>query len=212
MKQFTIILFTLLACVMGACSSDDEKGFEVVDSYTPLIKEGKIWCYTGSDRSAPYPQRAIERFRGDTIIGGVSYHKLYRTYSYALKEDVYRAAFREEGKKVYCVKEGSTEEVLAYDFGLPLGSSFTVLLAPVATDATVTAITTDSNLNGNQQVQHCSQLTLTAEGVGSMQWVEGVGNPYGLVYNFMNYSGATGGEMVYSCKDTTTGQVFYNRP
>ena len=42
MKQVSIIFFTLLACILGACSSDDDKGLEVADSYTPLIKEGKI--------------------------------------------------------------------------------------------------------------------------------------------------------------------------
>ena len=211
MKQVSIILFTLLACVMVACSSDDEKGFEVVDSYTPLIKEGKMWYYTAHNDS-PYSTSAVECFRGDTIIGGVNYHKLYRSNSYAPGEDVYRAAFREEGKKVYCVREGTTEEVLAYDFGLPLGSSFTVMLAPTATQAMVTAVTMDSSLDGSRQLRHCSQLTLTAEGVGSMLWVEGVGTPRGLVYDFRDRSGIAGGEMVYFCLDTATGQVFYNRP
>ena len=92
MKQISIILFTLLACILGACSSDDDKGLEVVDSYTPLIKEGKMWYYTAHNDS-PYSTSAVECFRGDTIIGGVKYHKLYRSNSYAPGEDVYRKSW-----------------------------------------------------------------------------------------------------------------------
>ena len=210
MKQVSIIFFTLLACILGACSSDDDKGLEVADSYTPLIKEGKMWYYTVYSHSPYYPS-AVEFFKGDTLIGGNAYHKLYRTDTSVPNRDMYRAAFREEGKKVYCVKDGSTVEVLAYDFGLSLGSSFTVMLAPTATQATVAAVTMDSNLNGSQQVQHCSQMTLTAKGVGSMLWVEGVGTLQGLVYDFRNRSGLGGGEMLYLCSDLSTGQVFYQR-
>ena len=213
MKQLSITLLIILACVFGACSSDDDdKGLERVDSYIPLIKEGKKWYYSGSDQSAPYPVHAIEYIKGDTLIGGIAYYKLYRRENIAGAAETYRAAFREEGKKVYCVKEGSTTEMLAYDFGLSLGESFTVSLAPTATDAKVTALTMENSLNGNQQVQRCSQMTLSAESVGSMRWVEGVGNLKGVVYYFVNRSEATGGEFVIYCYDTSTGQVLYNRP
>ena len=67
------------------------------DDYRPFVEEGKVWTYhyQGFNGREFNVGRVID---GDTIIGGVTYKKIYDQVG-----GQYQYALREEGKKVYIV-------------------------------------------------------------------------------------------------------------
>ena len=102
--------------------------------HRPLLAEGKQWLYEGSvwnDRWGYSIYDTTYELRGDTVIDGQSYQKLYRhCHSFEkLNSPVgivgdtitYHSAWREAGNRVLKVLAGQESEVLAFDFGMDIG-------------------------------------------------------------------------------------------
>ncbi len=95
-------------------------------AYKPLLVEGRTWIYTQYNNS-PDIITYVRSIEGDTIIEGKCYQRLIEPES---KKVI--AYMREEGEKVFKLRvdnEGATDfdnETLLYDFGTPVGSTFTI--------------------------------------------------------------------------------------
>ena len=86
--------------------------------YIHLLKDNKIWeCVDKDGRTYQYETV------GDTTIHNLSYKKLWlkRYCDDPASEFILVAHVREESQKVFLLKEGSTDEILLYDFGMGKG-------------------------------------------------------------------------------------------
>ena len=90
--------------------------------YIPLVNEEHVWSYcdvwrVGYDEYSLFYSHF--QMKGDTIIHGVSYKKVYNDCS--ANPTNYEAAIREENKKVYVVRSNEQQEKLTYDFSWEIG-------------------------------------------------------------------------------------------
>lgn len=118
-QSLKLLLFIVLGIAMNvpAISQTDS-------DYTPLLKEGMVWRYKllpeekPENPSAPYPDVSEDWYddvfiKGDTVVDGVPYKKVYRTYyreRYDPETDSYPivavrtellSLLREKNKKIY---------------------------------------------------------------------------------------------------------------
>ena len=125
MENLLILLGFLLAPAVVEAQSTER------DGYHPMLKEGKVWnlmAYEyisgfdyetgeGYEKRKSYP--VVAALHGDTLINGNRYLKLYYTGD---EGKYYHSAWREEGRKVYTVRDGETEDVLIFDFGMEINA------------------------------------------------------------------------------------------
>lgn len=104
MKKITFLLF--IACAIQAIAAD----------YQPLVREGVRWYYQdmyfdGDEGGLMETTPFFFEFKGDSIINGITYKKLYRTYG---DHEYMMCLVNEKDHKVYENDEGYTE--LLYNF------------------------------------------------------------------------------------------------
>ena len=103
MNKMILILLGLL--MMTSASAADYE-------YVPIVREGVVWEYVGYYHAWPEPgyeriQLYTLEFNGTTIIDGLLYHNIYRTYydQQGNAKEPYLAAYvREEGKVVTAIE------------------------------------------------------------------------------------------------------------
>ena len=103
MKKTVLLLLGLM--MMASASA-------VENEYVPLVREGVVWEYVGYNHAWPEPgwkrvQLYTLEFNGTTIIDGLLYHNIYRTYydQQGNAKEPYLAAYvREEGKVVTAIE------------------------------------------------------------------------------------------------------------
>ncbi|MBR6981737.1 MAG: hypothetical protein IKH88_18165 [Prevotella sp.] len=91
--------------------------------YHPMLVEGKSWLYHFTQghsdmETGGFWQTAYDvtyTLRGDTIIDGREYMKMYEEYEGRCN---YHSAWREDGMKIYAAYPGRPDS-LCYDYGLP---------------------------------------------------------------------------------------------
>lgn len=104
--------------------------------YTPLVREGVRWTYLASDVSFSFENTGVEsylgkgdyayfmEFRGDTIINGLTYKKLYSSLSREFDESKLRpvAYLREADKHVYGIPDrtGRFQFAESHNLELPI--------------------------------------------------------------------------------------------
>ena len=94
------------------------------EDYHSLLKQGKQWNYKVEHMGEQGVVRTFyDRLEGDSIVNGKEYFKLYKYQDESCR---CTALLREEGKKVYILRDGNTEEALLYDFGVEMGKSVLV--------------------------------------------------------------------------------------
>ncbi|MBR0024895.1 MAG: hypothetical protein IJP59_09865, partial [Muribaculaceae bacterium] len=130
MKKITLLLLGLLMTT-SASAADYE--------YVPIVREGVVWEYVGYNHAWPEPgwkrvQLYTLEFNGTTIIDGLLYHNIYRTYydEQGNAKEPYLAAYvREEGKVVTAIENNVHGESIndyfwwyipgtLYDFNKPM--------------------------------------------------------------------------------------------
>ena len=130
MKKITLLLLGLLMITSARA---------VENSYVPLVREGVVWEYVGYYHAWPEPgyqkvQLYTLEFNGTTIIDGLLYHNIYRTYydEQGNAKEPYLAAYvREEGKVVTAIENNVHGESIndyfwwyipgtLYDFNKPM--------------------------------------------------------------------------------------------
>lgn len=86
--------------------------------YRLFSEEGKTWeTQVGDIMENVYGNQ----IKGDTIINGESWKKVYNYVGFPEFNYTYYAAIRDFGKKVYAIAKGSTKQRLLYDFDLKEG-------------------------------------------------------------------------------------------
>ena len=87
--------------------------------YLPLLEEGKCWKYIFDFAWAGAPKEYNYYYsyfvNGDTVINNITCKKIYMEKDGSV---TYKAAMYEDGQKVYCFNNNSTDSELLYDFGL----------------------------------------------------------------------------------------------
>lgn len=111
------MLLTLLCMLPMALYSQGE--------YRGMVAEGKAWLIYHYTMLEEYRYSYKMFLKGDTVIDGVAYKKLYSEMEKEVP--VYAGAFREDGMKVYFryTEQWGSKEVCLYDFGLDVGDTFT---------------------------------------------------------------------------------------
>ena len=157
-----VALFMLM--MVATISLNAQEGVQW--EYHPFAKEGKVW------------ENSTMRYelKGDTAINGKTFKRVFLTEKG--KETMYWAAVRDEGMKVYMVKDGSTSETLLYDFGIvgedeiDYGAMSAVITGTYysKTNAgeTYKVLAGHNHINGSDM-----QMSL------SIDWVDGIGNTSG---------------------------------
>ncbi|MEO0899464.1 MAG: T9SS type A sorting domain-containing protein [Bacteroidota bacterium] len=156
-------------------------------------------------------------FKGDSIVDGITYHKLYVSLEDSIfqassfKKNVqYYSLVRSEGPKVYVRQffgvlgpKPDGEEHVYYDFSLQVGDTVSFGMCFDPGDAVVTNI--DSVVVGDSPKK---RITIEDPFGNTLdQWIEGIGSIYGPLHKFSNscindldydlLCVAKGGEIIY---------------
>ena len=195
------IIFIMLLSFWGAGAMAQAES-----NYPPFVKEGKCWVvkYLTHENFDFYKRTYI--IKGDTIIGGVLYKKLFEK-----DRDLYLYAIREEGEKVYAVasvdKYGhpNTEEILWYDFSVSEGDK-------IETERSWLYITgTDYiKINGitRKRIHIYQAYKINPDEYnGTGVWVEGIGSDRGPIDPYT--WGLDGGNSTMD-ECSFDGQVIFN--
>ena len=107
-----------MACMLCAISISAWPQTSQLD-YRPFVEEGKTWrIHVGMILENIYGNF----IDGDTLIDGERWKKVYN-YVGVTSNNMYYAAIRESGKKVYAIAKGSSRPRLLYDFGFKEGQT-----------------------------------------------------------------------------------------
>jgi len=127
---------------------------------------------------------------GDTLIGAVSYKKLFLTgitvgsdsfaYIYTYWDDGYIGGIREDtlNKKVYYLPKGEISDTLLYDFNLSLGD--TLPLTYIYSGSPLVTIDDIDSIAANGRVHTTYHLDGAGWGSG-FYLIEGIGSTFGLL-------------------------------
>ena len=168
--------------------------------YHPFPDSNAIWSDDWNETSQTHQRLGI---KGDTIILGTTYKKIYSLYdtTFTSPYSTYYAAIREQDKRIYAVIDNSNEQLL-YDFNLLVGDTITYgySLTPVGVDSfsrIVTGIDSILLMDGTYRKRYyldanwnCYLNDTIVEGIGRISWM-GLFNPLhnsmctcGYSYNF----------------------------
>ncbi len=194
------------------------------EDYMSFVKEGKTWIYPVSF-IYNFSHDVTCTIKGDTIIGETGYKRMYSKGALGYEtigdiiiapeipvgpsedEWIYYGAIREDGKKVYFIPNGFTEEYLLYDFALSKGDKIRgefVQVKALFGEVTVTygtgAFLVDSDnlteeyvveevdtvvVSGNNRRRIKISATLQPSWTKNIYWIEGIGALEGLMNPFM---------------------------
>ena len=182
------------------------------DNMQPTVVDGRIWNVVSihpaeppeSDSIPPgYYQDITGRWgigfphsymlRGDTIMSGVAYKKLYL-------DDRFVSGLREEDGRVYECYEDGLPELMAFDFNLQPGDIFKDEVDEMY-KMEVKLVRTH-NFSGKNR--RCMDMWIADEGQGIYDglvdyWIEGIGCMNGPHFPF--WWGASSGSLLLSCYD-----------
>jgi len=162
-------------------------------TYSPFPTDSAYWSVEGRDWwSNPSWGDCIStshyNMLGDTIIESVSYSKIYSSTKndgiFNLQNATYYCALREDSlKRIYARRPTDTIELLFYDFSLNIGDT-------VCMDFLNKGCYTVNNVDtilfaGKQRRRIHIQISET------QQWIEGIGNFYGLFQTYYTGSFST---------------------
>ena len=190
MMKSILLTLCLLATAIGHAQT-----------YHPLLKEGKQWYYYSSN--GLYEFTYIFWLEGDTILGGESYHKIYRTMTDQWTGTNYGKRLyglaREEGKAVYKWVNGYKKRVC--DFSRQHGDRMG--------DYIVTAVDSIHAI-GSDRVRMTTLEYDVMYGNNKYYWIEGVGCSSGLL------GGSLTGLILLTCVEDGrcifTGKNFTDMP
>lgn len=164
MKRY---LFTILIVALSFC-----KNVMAQDGSHAFLKEGKVWyCVLqfGPYGNTEYYKNII---RGDSIVNGITYFKMYRETDTVTELDFY-ALWREDGGRVYTYVPYEGKERLMYDFSAQPESE-------VVCEGIRKQVKETTEVIVGEQSFNC--LSIRVSDGFLITWVEGIGSPYGPGY------------------------------
>ena len=182
------------------------------DNMLPTVVDGRIWNVVSIHPTEPPESDSIPpgyyqdikgrwgigfphtyMLRGDTIMSGVAYKKLYL-------DDRFVSGLREEDGRVYECYEDGLPELMAFDFNLQPGDIFKDEVDEMY-KMEVKLVRTH-NFSGTNR--RCLDMWIADEGQGIYDglvdyWIEGIGCMNGPHFPF--WWGASSGSLLLSCYD-----------
>lgn len=173
-------------------------GFSAIaQTYHPFRTNDAMWRESEGGYQSSTCQKYQYIITGDTVIGGISYHKLRKTgasYPYTSTTcnfdvptgpiDEYVGAFRNDSsaQKVYFVPSGHSSDTLLYDFDLSVGDTlpdtyFYSLGGPYV----VYTIDTVSFDGEDHEIYRLDSSCGRVGPLNGYAWIEGVGSNKGLL-------------------------------
>ena len=121
MKHTRYVFFLIAAFSLAACSK-----VSLLDDYRPMLGDGYVWVYQQhSNLSSGTPVLDTVRYRisGDTLVGGVTYKKMYSSKFADMHDSALRLLLREDvsRQQVFVLIDGT--ERLLYDFSASKGET-----------------------------------------------------------------------------------------
>ena len=197
--QFASVLFAI--CTLAQAQTSQLE-------YRPFAVGEKVWeTQIGGIKENDY----VYRVKGDTIIDGEKWMRVYSYVGFDVFNIRYFAAIRDVGKKVYAIAKGSNTPRLLYNFDLKVGgvvkcgvegSNFgclldtgekpdTLLGFPLAYTLKVESIDTIKySYNGKEYRRFTFKLldpfNYLVEGVDDIVWIEGIGSAAGVFSPWMS--------------------------
>lgn len=173
--------------------------FVKAQNYYPLPDSNASWTVAnyfdiGSNWTIDLAYVEIYQLDGDTIINQITYKKIYKkqfsvTYTLDFDYMAYFSAIRESNKKWYTIAQGSTSEVLLYNFDVNKGDSVTFYSLYFNNYYTWVVDSIDSILLNNNQYRKGIYLVDSLNGYYDY-WVEGIGSySYGLFFSAQGVNG-----------------------
>ena len=182
------------------------------DNMQPTVVDGRIWNVVSIHPAEPPESDSIPpgyyqdikgrwgigfphsyMLRGDTIMSGVAYKKLYL-------DDRFVSGLREEDGRVYECYENGLPELMAFDFNLQPGDIFKDEVDEMY-KMEVKLVRTH---NFSRKNRRCMDMWIADEGQGINDglvdyWIEGIGCMNGPHFPF--WWGASSGSLLLSCYD-----------
>lgn len=166
-------------------------------TYKPFPIDSAIWGFHFTGPSGNSNTKEI--IKGDTILGGNTYHKIYSHMSALM------GFYRENSKKILAKVIGysDTSEILIYDYNLNVGDTFydkrsaytpslvTFKYKYILTSITTSSITLDVRKQYNFNYVGQSPVT-TYSNLGpscNFYWIEGIGSTKGIFNNRSSVEG-----------------------
>lgn len=148
------------------------------EEYKPLLKDGRCWNHTFVSAARNYNKSLT--IQGDTLIGGVTWKKVYNG-------NQYEKALLEDGQKVFELMKGEPAESqqLLFNFGLQVGERqhFATLGENEERYLEVTDIDYINSENRKYRILKLHQVIKSnGETVYSADsfWIEGIGSECGI--------------------------------
>lgn len=124
----------------------------------------------------------IFKILGDSVVGSISYKKVFVSYDSTLTNLTYKGLLREESNKVYYIPENNNTEGLLYDFNLNAGDTALIISDWIGMQEPKEFIcqSVDSiNYNGAYYKRWNFSFPFD-------QWIEGIGSIIGPLYSSIN--------------------------
>lgn len=119
-----LLSLSFLSCTVDDIVVPDNERL-VPEDYLPFAEEGKVWVYAGEKVNNIIPTELYRYLiKGDTLLSGKQYKKMYLLESASVTEGQYRyiGAVRDSLMKVLFIDSSKRKERLIYDFGLQDGN------------------------------------------------------------------------------------------
>ena len=179
----------------------------------PFVEEGKVWnmyCHRIYNPEA-YPDYDFNYFiKGDTLISGMNYKKLYAYNENNDNQTEYKMALHESKGKVYFIPSGSTESYLLYDFQIPEGASI-VTADNIHPEWEIEMRNNkDILIEINDVSRHClfvNRVDASFEDFPSGWWIEGIGSELGPL-NTWGFEADGNSRYLVNCE--VNGQEIFN--
>ena len=140
-------------------------------SFLELVEGNKNWRSFILTAETKYTTRIS--ICGDTTIQNKNYKKL--NYS----TGIYKSALREDNGKVYWIDNDQIEEILLYDFTLPVSDTFHYKINGTTTFQVLDSISTELLYGTERRVFHFDT---------GAQWIEGIGSTSQLLWIDLSFS------------------------
>ncbi|MBL7910972.1 MAG: T9SS type A sorting domain-containing protein [Bacteroidia bacterium] len=163
--------------------------FAYSQTYKPFPADSANWGFYMTSPTGPSYQKEI--IKGDTLLGGKNYHKVYNQTNTLL------GFYREFAKKIYAkvIFYADTSEILIYDYNLNVGDTFydkrtdlsiTFKYKYLVTSITTTSLTLDSRKQYNFSFEGYQGPVSSYSNLGgacNFYWIEGIGSLKGVFNN-----------------------------
>ncbi|HEX8515687.1 MAG TPA: T9SS type A sorting domain-containing protein [Bacteroidia bacterium] len=184
----------------------------IAQAYLTFPTDSVQWSVRQTINS-PFAQNTDQfRIKGDTILNGITYGKMYTTpdVNYYSSNETLNCFIRKDSTKKVFVKypQGTgvdTTEYLLYDFGCNIGDTISIKLQHYTTQSIylfevtyIDSTTLGTGITRRIFLNPASPLIWACTAFG-LEWIEGIGSSLGVLYNEIPQWGCDNGGYENAC-------------